>query len=70
MLPTLHKLYIPQPGSRDAVLREAVVSFMISRRRSGHPIKVEYEQPCDINEERGTGTVFDQCKDRYLLTCF
>ena len=64
VLPALHKLYIPQPGPRDAFLREAVVSFMISRRLSGHPIEVEYERPQDINEQpRETGAVYDQYKD-------
>ena len=66
VLPDLHKLYVRQPGPRDVVLREAVVSAMISRRLSGHPpLEVEYERPCDINEHRDTGTVCDQCKDRY-----
>ena len=55
MLPTLDKLYIPQPGPRDAVLRDALVSFMISCRLSGHPIEVEYEQHCGINEQREAG---------------
>ena len=64
MLPALHKLYIPQPGPHHAVLREAVVSFMTSSRLSGHPIEVEYERPCDINEQCDTGTVYVQCKDR------
>ena len=50
----LHQLYIPQPGPRDAVLREAVVSYMISCRLSGHPIEVKYEQ-CSINEQRKAG---------------
>ena len=63
VIPALHKLYVRQPGSRDAVLREAVVSFMISRRLSGHPIEVEYERACDLNEQRDTGTVYYQCKD-------
>ena len=70
VLPTRHKLFIPQPGPRDAVLREAVVSFMISRRLSGNPIEVEYEGPCNISEQREAGTAYDQCKDRCLLTCF
>ena len=65
MLPALHKLYIPQPGPHHAVLREAVVSFMVSRRLSGHSIEVEYEQPRNINEQQGsTGTVYDQSKNR------
>ena len=53
--PALHKLYIRQPGPGDAVLRETVVSFMISRRLSGHPIEVEYEQQCGINKQREAG---------------
>ena len=57
VLPPMDKLYIPQPGPCHAFLREAVVSFMVSRRLSGHPIAVEYEQPRDINEQRETGTV-------------
>ncbi|KAI9449235.1 hypothetical protein BJY52DRAFT_270560 [Lactarius psammicola] len=55
VLPALHKLYIWQPGPRYAPLREAVVSFVTSRRLSGHHIAVEYEQSCDIGELRGTG---------------
>ena len=55
VLPAPHKLYIPQPGPRHAFLRETVVSFMISRRLSGHPIEVEYEQQCGINEQREAG---------------
>ena len=51
----LHKLYIQQPGPRHALLREAVVSFMISRRLSGHPIEVEYEQQCGFIEQREAG---------------
>ena len=65
-----YKLYIPQPGPRHAVLRETVVSFMISCRLSGHPIEVEYERPCDINEKSETGTAYDHCKDHFLLTWF
>ena len=65
MFPGVHKLYIPQPGPHHAVLREVAVSFMVSRQLSGHPIEVEYERPCDINEQHGSrGTVYDQCKDR------
>ena len=70
MLPALYKLYTPHPGSREAPLRETVVSVMISRCLSGHPIAVEYERPYDINEQRGTGTVYDRCRDRYLLTWY
>ena len=56
MLPALHKLSISQPGPRNAYLREAVVSTMVSRRLSGHPIVVEYEQLCDNSKICGTGT--------------
>jgi hypothetical protein len=45
VLPVLHKLYIPQPGPGHKPLTEAVVSFMISRQHSGHPIAMEYERP-------------------------
>ena len=58
-LPALPKLYIPQPWPRDAALREGVVSFMISRRLSGHPIEVEYERLSHINEhETGTSIIY------------
>jgi hypothetical protein len=57
VLPTLHKLYIPQPGPGHEPLTEAVVSFMISRLHSGHPIAMEYEQPHHINELHGIGTM-------------
>ncbi|KAH8999708.1 hypothetical protein EDB83DRAFT_892963 [Lactarius deliciosus] len=61
MLPSLHKIYIPQPaGRRHAPLGEAVVSFMISRQLSGHHIAVEYERLCHINELRETGPLFQQ----------
>jgi hypothetical protein len=55
VLPSLHKLYILQPGPRHAPMREAVVSFMTSRRLSGHPIAVEYERLCHTSE---AGTMF------------
>ena len=70
VLPAPYKLSIQQPGPHHAPLREAVVTFMVSCRLSGHPIEVEYEQPCDINKQREIGAVYDQCQDRYLLTCF
>ncbi|KAH9018046.1 hypothetical protein EDB84DRAFT_662750 [Lactarius hengduanensis] len=54
VLPSLHTLHIAQPGPRHAPLREAVVSFMISRRLSCRPIAVEYERLCHISELRGT----------------
>ncbi|KAH8996850.1 hypothetical protein EDB92DRAFT_1535458 [Lactarius akahatsu] len=56
LLPSLYKLYLPPPGSRHAPLSEALVSFAASRQLSGHPIGVEYGQPCHISELRGTGT--------------
>jgi hypothetical protein len=68
VLPALHKLYIPQPEPRHAPLSEATVSFMTSRRLSGHPIAVEYERLCRISELRGTGTIYAQCLHRYSLT--
>ncbi|KAI9443730.1 hypothetical protein BJY52DRAFT_443861 [Lactarius psammicola] len=58
VLPALHKLYIQPPGPRHAPLSDAVVSFMTSRRLSGHPIAVEYEQSCHITELRGSGTMY------------
>ena len=65
VFPALHKLYIPQPGPFDAVLREALVLFMISHRRSGHPIEVEYEQFCHLSgHETGTYTQ----RHQYLST--
>ena len=70
VLPAMEKLYIPQPGPRHSFLREAVVSVMVSRRLSGHPMEVEYEQPCDTNEQRETGTVYGKFKDHHLLTYF
>jgi hypothetical protein len=68
VLPALHKFYIPQPGPRYAPLRKAVVSFMTSRRLSGHPIEVEYERPCHTIELRGTGTMYAKCRHHYSLT--
>lgn len=68
LLPTLQKLYIPQPGPRHGPLREAIVSFMISRRLSDHPIEVEYEHNSQ-RELPGTSTMlFVQCYHRHLLT--
>ncbi|KAH9042832.1 hypothetical protein EDB84DRAFT_1472611 [Lactarius hengduanensis] len=60
VVPALHGLYIPQPGPRHAPLREAIVSFMTSRRFSGHPIRVEYEPLCHISQLRGTGPLSQQ----------
>ena len=58
VLPALHILYIPQPEPRHAPLPEDVASFMTSRRLSGCPIAVEYEQLCNISElhRLGAGT--------------
>ena len=60
VLPVLYKLCVRVPEPRYAPLRDAVVSFIHSRRLSGHIIGVEYERSC-INELRGTGTAFLQC---------
>ena len=69
-LPALHGLYIPQPGPRDAPLREAVVSFMTSRRLSGHPIAVQYERLSQMSELSRAGTKYAQCYRHCTLTCF
>ena len=66
-LPALQKLYIPQPGPRDVVLREAIVSFMISCRLSGRPTEVEYERICHISEDE-TGTSYTQRHQHHSLT--
>jgi hypothetical protein len=58
VLPALHKLYIPQPGPWGVYFRDAVVSFMISRQLSGHPIGVEYEGLSYIDELPQKGTLF------------
>jgi hypothetical protein len=65
VLPSLHKLYILQPGPRHAPLREAVVSFMTSRRLSGHPMAVEYERLCHTSE---AGTMYAPCHHHSSLT--
>ncbi|KAH9010344.1 hypothetical protein EDB83DRAFT_2557217 [Lactarius deliciosus] len=75
MLPSLHKLYIPQPGKRHVPLEEAVVSFMISRWLSGRHLAVEYELPCHINELHGTGppsrqVTIEMLYDDILLNIF
>jgi hypothetical protein len=44
LLPSLHMLCIREPGPRHAPLREAVVSLMVSYRRSGRLLQVEYER--------------------------
>jgi hypothetical protein len=72
VLPSLQTLYLPQPGPRQARLREMVVSFMVLRRLSGHPIEVEYGQPepCPIGELHRTlaGKTHTQCYN-HSLTC-
>ena len=55
LLPSLQQLHIRDPGPRYALLRESVVSIMVSKRLSGHIMAVEYEGP-QINEQGGTGT--------------
>ena len=62
-LPSLYKLYLPQPEPRHAPLSEALVSFMTSRWRSGCPIGLKYERPCRRNEPCGAGTsLFIVCR--------
>jgi hypothetical protein len=63
VLPALYKLWIREPQPRYAPLRDAVVSFVHSRRPSCH-IAVEYER-LRINDLRGTGTAFS---DALLLS--
>ena len=69
-VPTLHSLYIPQPGPRHVFLREAVASFMALRRLFGHPVAVEYEQLSQMSELSGAGTKRTQCRRHCLLTRF
>ena len=59
VLPALCKIRIREPEPRYAPLRDAVVSFIHSRRVSGHIIAAEYERLW-TNELLGTGTVFVQ----------
>ena len=67
-LPVLHKLYLQQLGPRHRPLSVPIVLFMIARWRSGRPIAVEYERPCDMSESLGAGTRYAQCHHRYSLT--
>jgi hypothetical protein len=70
-LPALHCLYIRQPGPRYVPLGEAVVTFMTSRRLSGHPIAVEYERLSHMSELSGAGTKYTKwCRRHRLLTRF
>ena len=48
VLPTLHKLYIPRVKCHDATVRKSLVSLSTSRRLSGHPITVEFEESSGI----------------------
>ena len=59
VLPALCKLCLRVPQPRYEPLRDAVVSFLRSRRLSGHIIAMEYERSW-INERRGRGTAFVQ----------
>ena len=68
LLPVMHKLYIPQPDSRHAPLTETVVSFITSRRRSGHHVAIEYEQSSHIKELPGAGRMHAECYHDTLLT--
>ena len=61
VLPALHKLCIREPKPSCTTLQEAVVSFMHSRRHSGHIIGVEYERSW-INGLRGTGIKLVYCQ--------
>jgi hypothetical protein len=67
-LSALQELHILQPGPSPAPLREAVVSFMVLRRLSGHPIGVEYERLSLINELRETGAMHAPCLHHSSLT--
>jgi hypothetical protein len=58
VLPTLHGFYVSQPEPCRGSLREAVASFMASRRLSGHPVAVEYEPLYHISEQCETGKVY------------
>ena len=74
VLPSLQKLYIPQPGPCLSRLREMVVSFMILRRLSGNAVEVEYEveRLSHTGELRGTlaaGTTYTHRYQHYSLTC-
>ena len=73
VLPVLHKLYLSQPGSPHAPLMDEIVSLMISRRLSGHPIVVEYEKPYDHKELSKKfceiGAMYVRPHLHYSLTC-
>jgi hypothetical protein len=63
LLPSLQQLHIRDPGPRYALLRESVVSIMVSKRLSGHIMVVEYEGP-QINEQGGTTVTYSHCTMR------
>jgi hypothetical protein len=68
VLPALQKVYITQPGLHRAPLMETVVSFMVSRWHSGHPVAVEYERLCQFGGLHGIGRIYSQCGHQYSLT--
>ena len=68
VLPSLQKLYVVQPETRRVPLSETVESLMISRSLSGHPIAVEYERLCQIDELYGAGTMYANFRRQYPLT--
>jgi hypothetical protein len=70
VLPTLHKLYISQPGPRPAPLMEALASLMTTRQLSGRPIAAEYQQLRNEDDECGAGTMYSQCFPSNSLTKF
>ena len=59
VLPALHKLCIKlrirELKPCDSLMRESVVSLMVSRRLSGRPVAVEYQR-IRVNELGGTGS--------------
>ena len=75
VLPVLHKLYIyeSRPGLPHAPLMDEIVSLMVSRQISGHPIVVEYEKPFSFRELirniLETSTMHARSRRYYPLTC-
>ena len=66
ILPALCKFCIREPEPRYEPLRDAVASFIHSRRCLNHIIVLEYKGLW-INECHGTGTAFVQCP--FFMTC-
>ncbi|KAH8981059.1 hypothetical protein EDB92DRAFT_216609 [Lactarius akahatsu] len=68
VLPAMHKLCIREPEPHCAPLRAAVLSFMVTRRLSGHFIGVEYERreiaPCSQH------VMLEMLSDDVLLNTF